>query len=287
MNLFIVWNSFSILELLLSEKNYSDYYLVIDKEYNKLELNQIKSICEKFVFRGVFKGLLSQDKLSLNSFNTVAIMSCLNPYHLSILDTLSFNKLICLEEGLGDYFERNIADKYLKYLKIATLYVNDLNNVKNKNYFKKVLEIHYYKEILDLFLDVLQFDKNIYDNIDLLIYTSPINKDYNYKEYLEKVINYLDENYSNKNVLIKRHPRDNNLYNSKNCNIFYADSMIPGQFFNIAYDCEKLYTHPSTVLLSAKDISKTKIIKLMDLSNEEYKKAFTYKKMKKCKIIEI
>ena len=35
MNIFIVWNTYSILELMLSVEEYHEFYLFIDAEYNK------------------------------------------------------------------------------------------------------------------------------------------------------------------------------------------------------------------------------------------------------------
>lgn len=54
MNLFIIWNSFSILEFLSVEKNYKDYYVYIDKDYNKRNINDIKNVVDKFINNNIF-----------------------------------------------------------------------------------------------------------------------------------------------------------------------------------------------------------------------------------------
>ena len=124
-------------------------------------------------------------------------------------------------------------------------------------------------------------------NIDLILFTSPLEEDYNINNYIEKIRFYLEKNYQNKNILIKKHPRDISLYDSLNYNSIYINSLIPGQIINNYYKCEKLYILPSTVILSEKDISKTTILKFKDLKNKKYLNSFNHKKMKECKIIEI
>ena len=285
--IFIAWNSFSILEFISSVDDYKDYYCMIDSYYNKNGKERISKLLGKFISLGYFKGIILEEQILHKDLDTIAMMSYINDYNYNILNNLTYKNLILVEEGLHDYVTKEIDSKYLKIIKSSKLFINNKKDVLNKELFGEVHEIGYKDSILDNFMEILDFDKQSLQNVDLILLTSPMDKDYSFKDYLPKVIKYLEENYENKTILIKRHPRDYSLYNSNKFKSIYVDAYIPGQLINLYYNCEKLYTHPSTVILSEKDTSKSKILKFMEVNNLGYIESFNYKKMKECKIIEI
>lgn len=284
MNLFIVWNSFSILEFLSVEKNYKDYYVYIDKDYNKRNINDIKNVVDKFIDNNIFLGYV--DDLYENEYDNLFIMSYLNDYYLNILQNVKYSKLNLLEEGFSDYLKFGATPIESKYYKNANLYVNNINEINNVFSYNSVYQINFEDDILKLFFGILNFDYNCINNIDVVVFTSPMNDDYNYFSYTEKVINYLNTNYKDKNILIKKHPRDNNTYEG-DYNLFEVDKMVPGQFVDLIYNCKRLFVHPSTVILSSKNLSDIDILKFTDLDNDNYNNVFNYKIIKQCNIIEI
>ena len=147
--------------------------------------------------------------------------------------------------------------------------------------------IYQEQQIINQYLQALNFDDFHSGSIDIIFFTSPINVDFNYSDYQRKVIIFLEQNYKGKNIIVKRHPRDFLTYDSPLYNSHYVNFEIPGQIISDYYDCSKIYAYPSTVILFEKDIDKIQILKFHGIDNERYLNSFEHKKMKECKIVDI
>lgn len=121
------------------------------------------------------------------------------------------------------------------------------------------------------------------------MFTSPINIDHGVDTYEQTVIEYITKNYRGKNILLKNHSRDNLEYYSDTYNIIKVDKNIPGQFIDMYYlDVDKLYSNPSTVILTSKCTDRTTIMKFKCLENNtDYTRFFNYDKIRECKIVEV
>lgn len=106
---------------------------------------------------------------------------------------------------------------YRDYKEMKVLFDMEKTNI---TLFKKYLEV-LYPEILDYFKEVA----------DLIILTTSF-CDYvsDEKPYINKIQSYVNNNYQGKKILIKKHPRDNAIYNfSSNIVVSEIPSSIPAE----------------------------------------------------------
>ena len=284
MNVFIVWNAYSILQFMLSIDNYKEFYITIDLDYNKNDDNDIRKLCEILLENKIIKGIISSDELFENSYDTIICMAYINDYLYDILQKVDYNKLILLEEGIYNYLNPKIEEKYIKLHNEAILFVNDTKNVSNKELFKEIKRIKKDQNILEEYINALNYN-NLPDNIDIVFFTSPIDIDFEYKDYKRDVIKYLEDKYSGKRILIKNHPRDHLRYDSPLYETFYVDFGMPGQIISKKYDCEKVYAYASTVILSEDNVNNILILQLKNIKKEKYLNAFNHKKIQQRKAI--
>lgn len=287
-NLFIAWNTFSIVEFLGLVKNPEDYYVFIDEDYNKNDLSSLANLLKKCEEEKLCFKVLNREEVFKHKYSIVITSSFLNEYIVDILDNIQFINLQLLEDGFGDYLRKEI-NNYEYYYSFAILYVNNLKGISCFDGIKRVKEIRYeHKNNLRRFYKILDLSglKNLSDD-SIVLFTSPMEEDYNFKNYMKETILYLEKNYQGKTIYVKNHPRDNLTYSSQKVNLISIDKIIPSQLVEQRFNCKKIYVHPSTTILCSKDVSKTDILKFKNLKYNGYFEQFDYVKMKKCNIIEI
>lgn len=287
-NLFIAWNTFSIVEFLGLVKNPEDYYIFVDEDYNKNDLNSLSNLLKKCEEEKLCFKVLNREEVFKHKYSIVITSSFLNQYIVDILDNIQFINLQLLEDGFGDYLRKEITN-YEYYYSFAILYVNNLKGISCFDGIKRIKEIRYeHKDNLRKFYKILDLSclKDL-NNDSIVLFTSPMDEDYSFQTYMKETISYLEKKYEGKTIYVKNHPRDNLVYFSKKINLIPINKIIPSQIVEQRYDCKKIYAHPSTTILCSKDVSKTDILKFKNLKDKGYLDQFNYVKMKKCNIIEI
>lgn len=199
----------------------------------------------------------------------------------SIIGLADEKDVYIFEEGLGDYLPRK---KYpsLSLKEIACYIVSKMGYFSPYTYFElnnivfctkyaslpEALKDRKYKVIKKLFEGsdvskkkyqhmlsrIYPFSKNIIRESDIILFTSPWDWDINKKnEYLVKMHTWMVENYKDKRICIKRHPRDVEKYTWNDLNCTFLDDSIPAEIIveSINKSQEVVMMGTSTILLSA------------------------------------
>lgn len=199
----------------------------------------------------------------------------------AIIGLADEKEVYIFEEGLGDYLPRK---KYpsLSLKEIACYIVSRMGYFSPYTYFElsnsafctkyaslpKSLSDRNYKCINKLFdgsdisrkeyqnmLDVIYpFSKNLIAECDVILFTSPWDWDASQKnEYLDKIYVWMAENYKDKRICIKRHPRDVEKYMWNDLSCSFLDESIPAEIIieSINKSKEIVMMGTSTILLSA------------------------------------
>lgn len=243
LKVFIVWNSLSFLHFLCVAHDHREYYVVIDRSYNSKDISGIQDLINKAVDNNLIKGELNFNNIYSFKIHTLIVSTI---YSMTNLYQLDYNNLILLQDGTGDY----INDKPLAYLRKAIGYFSHPEDIPNKDYYKEVRQLKYYKSQVNTFVNLLP-PLNLDSNPDLILVTSPLNTDYRFIGYEKAVKRYLEENYSGKNILIKSHPRDILKYKSNSYTATFIDRVYPAELLLVKYKhVPVLFVHPSTTLLT-------------------------------------
>lgn len=243
LKVFIVWNSLSFLHFLCVAPDHREYYVVTDRKYNSKDMLGIQDLINKAVDNKLIKAELNFNNIYSFKIHTLITST---KYPMTELYQLDYNDLILLQDGTGDY----INDKPLAYLHKAIGYFSHPDNIPNKDYYKEVRQLKYYKSQVNLFTNLLP-PLSIDTNPDLILVTSPLDVDYKFRGYEKSIRRYLEENYSGKNILIKSHPRDMLKYKSNSYTTTFIDRVYPAELLLVKYKhVPVLFVHPSTILLS-------------------------------------
>lgn len=280
-NLFIYTNTFLLMEF-ISTKAYkdNDFAVAVDISYNKY-YSMFKDTIAKLIDMNIFKKEIKYKDIKEEQYDTIYMPSSVYPGTIDIIKETKYNDIVLLEEGMYDYFSGDLVKKEPKIFANRIKYLNNPNEGKHNDKYKEVRPI-----IIDGYtLTIIGklFNEEIEalpDKIDLIVFTDPLDIDYNI-DFMPELMNFLEENFEGKKILFKKHPRDLNTYESDKFESFY-NSNLSGQLVNNIYLCDKLFTYPSTILLSSKDYRDTTIL-IFDnlLPDDNYKKLLKFKQIRK------
>ena len=245
MTLYIATNEWLLYEYLNIRDEIQDdtIYVTIEKSYNKYKSNYKRMLgtINRGIEQKLFNGYIEFEHIDDFEYDTIIAPACPYDEMMEKLSTVTTNNYILIEEGSYDYSENvKVPDIW----KSSVKYLSFPEKAKNKeNPLKK---IEYKQELFDFMLNniIEHRVKKLPSNIDVLVFTSPTNEGLKKHEVLE----YVDGKYSDKNVLLCKHPRDNSDYKG-----YDYISGVPGQFINVIYpDAKQDYLHESTVKLYVK-----------------------------------
>lgn len=227
-----------------------------------------------------------------DEYNTVILEDGLGDYH-------SRTKKIILEDGfnfknfIGAFIAKlgyaSLTGRYwLEDEKYCEKYSSHPEKMKYFNYrcIKKLHDMTltdtklYYKLISKTF----EINDHIYTG-DLLLFTAPL-IDFTDKPFLfiKQTIEYINKNFPNSTLLIKRHPRDNMIYEfTENIKVKELDEKIPAEVLSDYIEVTHyIFMFPSATLLAFQETEKKATIfyykKLEKISKKELNK-FKYKKI--------
>lgn len=213
-------------------------------------------------------------------------------------------KIIIFEDGTADYLYMGIknmkgrwfdlnewagffiakmgyGNPMFRYLLKTTCYCDKYCTFPekiNKHLYKNVYEMRNMENTnMTLYNDLLVRTFNLTDdsfNADICLFTAPLdvfsdNKE-DYEILVNQTINYINETYEGKKIILKKHPRDIGLFKfSNNINLKEIQREVPGEIFLDKLDVkEAIFMYPSTLIGDIK-ISNIKIIHYDKLSNNE------------------
>lgn len=163
----------------------------------------------------------------------LAKMGYANPYKIYKLKSTRYCEKYCCEP------ERMI---YRDYREIKTF----ANAMQDKNYYE-LIEAAFGMKKERLKGDIVLFTAAMEDfGLDVSI-------------YVDKIVEYVNRNYSGRTVILKKHPRDEGEYSfSPDVKVMNVDSLIPGEIFINEVQTDRiLFVYPSTLVLSVLECRKT------------------------------
>lgn len=189
-------------------------------------------------------------------WNTLFLSSYMQEEHIPSILNINCNEIILVEDGLFDYTTPDNTypfyggkPLYLFHPEIASSEATRSNInalIPNKEIIKKFRSI-YEKQLCEL--EKLQKDIPI-------LFTTPLAEDFFAPESLSNdILSHIANNYSAKQLILKKHPRDHFLYNSSEIEIIECPQNIPGQFLDEMFIGEKIFLFPSTVSFMCGELS--------------------------------
>lgn len=252
MNLLIAWNAWSLLQYLLITKWDSNCQVRFRSGYYKDSIpKHFKELCETV--------LIPYDCTSL--FDKVFVNSASSERDINILQKLKYKELHVIEEGAYDYNEHLWNDT----LRSGCYHSVNMDRVWQKEMYRSTEIIRWDETIISKYLEL--FGDIEIDNTDMIIYTDPLDIDFGVLDYRERLIDYIENKFPNKHILIKRHPRDCNEYKSKKVTLNTCNDLIPAQILG-RLNCTQFYFYQSTGLFYIKEASKIYLVQFKEIYTE-------------------
>ena len=179
---------------------------------------------------------------------------------------------LIIQEGASDYMKATTNHNRITNFASEFLYRMGYINLNSKEYFfayekctkyatlPNKLRYRGFKTIERMF-DFSQTDKDAFLELiskvfpisvkeyDAVIFTGPLQL-YGKNDGYPEVIRFLDDNFKNKRVLVKRHPQDITNYSCKNVVLEDKYSEIPGEILlQHLSNCKIYFFYPSTILI--------------------------------------
>lgn len=272
--LLLVTNIFIVLEeiyAIIQEYglNGINLYYYIDRDYNKTEerVNQLKEDIRIFDLQEY-----EEDK----DIEVLVGVSNITDYESDFIRKVNPNKVILVEDGSYDY----VADgskEHSEIKKDSLLYVFRPNAVMGAKYYREVKGFEIRNSIIDKLCEYYKRQFDILNKIEedaILLFTTPMSNDFGYESNKE-TIDWVERNYPNKIVYVKKHPRDVTQYNSNKLDLRFCPNNIPGQIICQLVKGKKIFEYPSTITLMTDDDENVTILEYKKLEdrNEDYKRA--------------
>ena len=267
-NLFIFTNTFLLMEFIsLKDFKNKKISITIDMAYNKNNYELI-DYANKLITKGLFNKYIEYDSFCKETYDTINIPSSVYPETITKLKHTKFNEIILLEEGMYDYVSGELVHTEPEIFLNRIKYVNNPEKSLFNELYKEINKINFDEESLSIIKDILTDDlKLLPEKLDLIVFTDPLDIDFGFK-HKNILIKKLEKEYTGKNILFKKHPRDLNNYKSNKYN-YFENSNISGQIIEKLYDCEKVFIYPSTILLTIENLSKIKLF-TFDIKDKKY-----------------
>ena len=267
-NLFIFTNTFLLMEFIsLKDFKNKKISITIDMAYNKNNYELI-DYANKLITKGLFNKYIEYDSFCKETYDTIYIPSSVYPETITKLKHTKFNEIILLEEGMYDYVSGELVYTEPEIFLNRIKYVNNPEKSLFNELYKEINKINFDEETLSIIKDILTDDlKLLPGKLDLIVFTDPLDIDFGFK-HKNILIKKLEKEYTGKNILFKKHPRDLNNYKSNKYN-YFENSNISGQIIEKLYDCEKIFVYPSTILLTIENLSKIKLF-TFDIKDKKY-----------------
>lgn len=267
-NLFIFTNTFLLMEFIsLKDFKNKKISITIDMAYNKNNYELI-DYANKLITKGLFNKYIEYDSFCKETYDTIYIPSSVYPETITKLKHTKFNEIILLEERMYDYVSGELVHTEPEIFLNRIKYVNNPEKSLFNELYKEINKINFDEETLSIIKDILTDDlKLLPEKLDLIVFTDPLDIDFGFK-HKNILIKKLEKEYTGKNILFKKHPRDLNNYKSNKYN-YFENSNISGQIIEKLYDCEKVFIYPSTILLTIENLSKIKLF-TFDIKDKKY-----------------
>ena len=195
----------------------------------------------------------------------------------SLLDDLSSvmrEETILVEDGLFDYVSPSEDYTFYKGKKLF-LFRPELASCSAHQSDIHTLVVS--DDIIGRFNSVFEKELDKLSELDketMVLFTTPFEEDFNSARGLSsEILEFIEKTFAPEKLILKRHPRDNFVYESSSIQIIECNQNIPGQLLDKRFDGLKVFLFPSTVSFMCGELSDIVFINVLP-DNAEYNKAF-------------
>lgn len=263
---------------------------IISEQTNGLEFDVAFVGCEYSIIEGAIIGLA--DEIEVNIFEE-GLGDYVPKKKYPALKPIELISYFISKMGYFSpyqYFELKNSKKCIKYATLPKLMKNRQYREIRQSFQTDSEKRKMHKSILEKLYDV---DTSVFEKIDVVLFTLPLNGYVvNGEDDKQRMYKWLVEKYGNKNILIKKHPRDEEKYEWEDLNISFLDEKFPAEtIVEYIADQDIVMMGMSTVLLSflqrLKNVSILQFHDILDIYEEIEKKSIKVLNISNDKIIEL
>ncbi|MCR5314029.1 MAG: hypothetical protein K6E54_10415, partial [Bacteroidaceae bacterium] len=218
-NLYLVQNLMIFMEeCFLSLPSHQDYY-TLNPFYIKEDIRM--EALKKEIYK-IFPDMeyIPYDNCSKYEFDTIYMSSYMPIQHQKTVESMNYNKIVLVEDGLFDYV--NNSNTY-DFYKGKELYVFRPGLCSKEAGKSNVHLLELKKDVVNIFEDLYRKELDSFKNYPVntpILFTTPLSEDFGADaEISEKILDLLSAKYGINTLIVKKHPRDHFDYVKKNFNI--------------------------------------------------------------------
>lgn len=124
------------------------------------------------------------------------------------------------------------------------------------------------RRIMSLYSDQLNVFNRL-PNGSCILFTSPLESDFGIMDHEKQAVEFMEKNFRNRVVILKKHPRDLSEYKSRHLDIVECSTNVPGQILDILFNGPKVFTFPSTICFMSGKVNDMLLLR-MKTHNKSY-----------------
>lgn len=286
--LLIVNDEETVLQFMAVKKDFPEiesWNYIVSTEYNSYEsLNRVSQICERC--KDLNKRVTWIEKENFSIYKLAILVSGYKKDTEKLIYTyLNDIDLVLLDKGVEEFVESSFKHDMINERSIK--YTYDLSLLASNN-FKEIRQLSIskdteleYRKLLESSIDALD---NI-NNSEIVLFSSSDIYDFDDKIH-DKINHYLEDNYKDKKVAIKRHPIDFVRYNPDNVKVQYIPDNLTNTIVANDVDVPETWVYPSSLLLRLKD-KNIKILNFKHITDKAYRELINLMKSNGLTLIEV
>lgn len=193
---------------------------------------------------------------------------------IAYYDGLKAHEIVLVEDGLFDYVP---AENGYDFYKGKKLYMFRPELASSTTKDASVCALDVTEEVVGHFASIYEKDISQLSHLDPktpVLFTTPFGEDFDADDSLTvKIVDYMIRTFGFRQVVLKRHPRDEFVYSSDSLEIVECPKNIPGQLLDKIFDGKKIFLFPSTVSFMCGELSDIVFVNVLP-DNHRYSDPF-------------
>lgn len=177
---------------------------------------------------------------------------------------------VLVEDGSYDYFTENVS--HPDFVRGKNLFLFRPQNSVAGSIYRSVrpikIDADIQRRIMSLYSDQLNVFNRL-PNGSCILFTSPLESDFGIMDHEKQAVEFMEKNFRNQVVVLKKHPRDLSEYKSRHIDIVECSTNVPGQILDILFNGPKVFTFPSTICFMSGKVNDMLLLR-MKTHNKSY-----------------
>lgn len=177
---------------------------------------------------------------------------------------------VLVEDGSYDYFTEDVS--HPDFVRGKNLFMFRPQNSAAGRIYRSVRPIKVdsdiQRRIMNLYSDQLRVFNSL-PNGSSILFTSPLASDFDIMNHEKQAVEFMEKNFRNQVVVLKKHPRDLSEYKSKHIKIVECSTNVPGQILDMLFSGPKIFTFPSTICFMSGKVNDMLLLR-MKTPNKNY-----------------